>query len=108
MTDIADTRRLLELTSSDGGGEVDQRTDDAIDEIVSLLDRRAPRLLDGQEVYAILLAYLVDVLSLVQAHPVDGPQFAPRRGRARCRVIVKIDCHSPESRQRGCDTLYAS
>jgi len=58
MTDIADTRRLLELTSSDGGGEVDQRTDDAIDEIVSLVDRRAPRLLDGQEVYAILLSLL--------------------------------------------------
>jgi hypothetical protein len=47
MTDIADTRRLLELTSTDGGGEVDQRTDDAIDEIVSFVDRRAPRLLDG-------------------------------------------------------------
>jgi hypothetical protein len=49
MTDIADTRRLLELTSSDGGDKVDQRTDDAIDEIVSFMKRRAPWLLDGLE-----------------------------------------------------------
>jgi hypothetical protein len=31
-----------------------------------------------------------------------------RSPRARCLVIVQVDCHYPESLQRGCDSLYAS